>query len=111
IFGHELAVLEALVGAEFLDGGRHAMSREVSPERGHPPQDVWPRPDVPSDRGGCLLIRYSRCLGLYALFVFLGRVSRASVSARVLCAKSSTSTAARRSTGTAAAAARGTRLA
>jgi hypothetical protein len=31
IFRHELAVLEALVGAEFLDGRRHAVSREVSP--------------------------------------------------------------------------------
>jgi hypothetical protein len=53
--------------------------------------DVGP-PDVP-DRG--LLTCHSRCLGSYALFVFLGRVSRANVSARAPCAKSSTSRATR----------------
>lgn len=66
------------------------MSRKVSPKGGIP------------DRG--LLTRHSRCLGSYALFVFLGRVSCAP------CAKSSTSRAARRSDVSAAASGGGTRL-
>ena len=40
IFIHELAVFESLLGAEFLDRGRHIVSRKVSlkkgDRRGHP---------------------------------------------------------------------------
>ena len=68
IFGHELAVFEALIGAEFLDGGRHAVSREVSPDRGHPPFSL---------------------LGVVRPVRFLGAQDAP-------CAKSSTSRAARR---------------
>ena len=63
------------------------MSRKVSPQRGRPPRTSG-RLTSPTEG---LLTRHSRCLGSYVLFVFLGRVSRASVSARVPWAKSSTS--------------------
>jgi len=50
------------------------MSREVSLKGGPPPRDVRPHLTSP-DRG--LLTHDSRCLGSYALFVFLGRARRA----------------------------------
>jgi hypothetical protein len=74
IFGHELAVLEALVGAEFLDGGRHAVSREISPKKGTPAAGRPATPDVPPTER--YLPAIPAALGSYALFVFLGRVSR-----------------------------------
>jgi hypothetical protein len=34
IFIHELVVFESLLGAEFLDGGRHIVSRRISLKKG-----------------------------------------------------------------------------
>ena len=63
------------------------MNRKVSSKGGRPPRTSS---SLTSPTEG-LLTRHSRCLEPYVLFVFLGRMSRASVSACVPWAKSSTS--------------------